>query len=102
MREYGGERVIRSLLSYSCRLSARAIVSTLPTKIKVNHENDVFMVYITECARMISENASKFVGGSYMLAKFNDVIHPQPVDNRTGEEIVADVIDKIGLEVCLN
>lgn len=51
---------------------------------------------------MISENASKLVGGSYMSAKFNDVIHPKPVDNRTGEEIVADVINKIGLEVCLN
>lgn len=60
------------------------------------------MVYVTECMRMISENTSKFVGGSYMSTKFDDVIHPKPVDDRTGEEIVADVINKIGLEVCLN
>ena len=38
-------------------------------------------------------------GGSYITAKFFDIINPKPVDNRTGEEIAADIIKRAGIEV---
>ena len=38
-------------------------------------------------------------GGSYISAKFADIINPKPVDNRTGEEIAADIIKQAGIEV---
>ena len=38
-------------------------------------------------------------GGSYISAKFADIINPKPVDNRTGEEIAADIIKRAGIEV---
>lgn len=37
-----------------------------------------------------------------MSMKFSEVLNPKPTDKRTGEEIAADVIKDIGLEVRLN
>lgn len=58
-----------------------------------------YRIYVTECLRMISENTAKMGGGSYITAKFPDIINPKPVDNRTGEEIAADIIKMAGIEV---
>ena len=56
-------------------------------------------IYFAECLRIITENTAKMVGGSYMKAKFADIINPKPADNRTGEEIAADIIKRSGIEV---
>ena len=58
-----------------------------------------YRIYVAECLRMISENAASGGGGSYMAVKFEDVINPKHVDNRTGEEIAADIIKRAGIEV---
>ena len=55
--------------------------------------------YYAECLRIITENTAKMGGGSYITAKFADIINPKPVDNRTGEEIAADIIKRAGIEV---
>ena len=55
--------------------------------------------YVSECLRMIGENTAKVSGGSYMTAKFEEIISPKPADNRTGEEIAADIINMAGIEV---
>lgn len=34
-----------------------------------------------------------------MTAKFEDIISQKPADNRTGEEIAADIIKRAGIEV---
>ena len=39
------------------------------------------------------------VGGSYVTVKLADIINPKPADNRTGEEIAADIIKRAGIEV---
>lgn len=58
-----------------------------------------YRIYVSECLRMISENAAKIGGGSYITAKFADIINPRHADNRTGEEIAADIIKRAGIEV---
>ena len=58
-----------------------------------------YRIYVCDCLRMISENAASVGGRSYMAAKFEDVINPKPVDNRTGEELAADIIKHAGIEV---
>ena len=58
-----------------------------------------YRIYVTDCLRIISENTAKMGGGSYMKAKLADIINPNPVDNRTGEEIAADIIKRAGIEV---
>ena len=58
-----------------------------------------YRIYVTDCLRIISENTAKMGGGSYITAKFADIINPKPVDKRTGEEIAADIIKQAGIEV---
>ena len=58
-----------------------------------------YRIYVTDCLRIISENTAKMCGGSYITAKLADIINPNPVDNRTGEEIAADIIRRAGIEV---
>ena len=58
-----------------------------------------YRIYVADCLRIISENTAKMGGGSYITAKFPDIINPKPVDNRTGEEIAADIIKQAGIEV---
>ena len=64
------------------------------------HQRDLaYRIYVSDCLRIISENTAKIGGGSYITAKFEDIINPKPVDNRTGEEIAADIIKLAGIEV---
>ena len=64
------------------------------------HQRDLaYRIYVTECLRIISENTAKMGGGSYITANFSDIINPNPVDNRNGEEIAADIIKRAGIEV---
>ena len=59
----------------------------------------VYRIYLTDCLRIIGENTAKIGGGSYITAKFSDIINQEPIDNRSGEEIAADIINRAGIEV---
>lgn len=61
----------------------------------------VYQEYVCENLRIIGENTSKLGGGSYLTLKFHDLVDPKKPeqDERTGDEIVADVIEKCGLKV---
>ena len=90
-------------------------LDTLITKIKIfgwgyvedfcislfqnEQEEKAEKIYFAECLRIITENTAKMVGGSYITAKLADILNPKPVDNRTGEEIAADIIRRAGIEV---
>ena len=62
-------------------------------------EDKAVTIYCAECLRVITENTAKMSGGSYISAKLADIINPKPVDNRNGEEIAADIIERAGIEV---
>ena len=62
-------------------------------------EDKAVKIYHAECLRIISENTAKMCGGSYITVKLADIINPKTVDNRTGEEIAADIIKRAGIEV---
>ena len=57
------------------------------------------MVYVTDCLKMISENTANISFGQYMKSRCYDIIHPEKVDTRTGDEIVEDIIKRAGLVV---
>lgn len=64
------------------------------------HQRDLaYRIYVTDCLRMATENTAKMSQSSYTAARFYDIINPKPVDNRTGEEIAADIINRAGIEV---
>ena len=58
-----------------------------------------YRIYVTDCLRMVTENAAKMSQGAYTAARFYDVINPKHVEKQTGEEIAADIIKRAGIEV---
>ena len=69
------------------------------TRYQSQQRDLAYRIYVTDCLRIISENTAKMGGGSYITARFADIINPKPVDDRTGEEIAADIIKRAGIEV---
>ena len=64
------------------------------------HQRDLaYRIYVTDCLRMETENTAKMSPGAYTAARFYDIINPKPVDNRSGNEIAADIIKRAGIEV---
>ena len=64
------------------------------------HQRDLaYRIYVTDCLRMVTENTAKMSKGAYTAARFYDIINPKPVDNRSGNEIAADIIKRAGIEV---
>ena len=64
------------------------------------HQRDLaYRIYIGDCLRIIGENTANISSGNYIIDKISDIINPKPADNRTGEEIAADIIKRAGIEV---
>ena len=67
---------------------------------KREQEDKAYRIYVTDALRLISENTASSVGGKYITARFADVIAPpKEEDNRTCEEITAEIIARCGLVV---
>ena len=64
-----------------------------------DQEDKAVRIYYAECLRIIAENTAKMGGGSYITVKLDDILNPKQVENRTGEEIAADIIKLAGIEV---
>lgn len=58
-----------------------------------------YRIYVTDTLALTLEATARLGGGSYKTTRFADIIKPKPIDARTGEEIVADIIQRAGLEV---
>lgn len=50
---------------------------------------------------MITENTAKFAGGAMIKAKYIDIINKKntKAEKKSGDEIVADIVKKAGLEL---
>ena len=98
MRGFGGERVIRSLISYPRAMGIKALLVTLPYKIKENAEVELWRKYIARCVRITSEGTAKLSGGSYIKLDYDDIISPHEnsqESEKTSGEIIAGVKDKL-------
>ena len=91
----GGESVTLALLA-APKISVGGLIRLL---VKRQQEESAFRIYTTECLRTMTENTAKFAGGSFVQAKYSDLIDPKPQDNRTCEEITAEVVKRCGLVV---
>ena len=54
---------------------------------------------MTESLKILTENTAKMVGGSAISKRYTDFIYPQKQDERSGDEIVADIVKRAGLVV---
>ena len=69
------------------------------SKAKQQVKDTAYLVYITDCLKLIAENTANISRGQYMKARYYDIIHPAKVDTRTGDEIVEYIIKRAGLVV---
>lgn len=60
---------------------------------------EVYRIYVTDALRVVAENTAKFVGGCSIERRYIDVVKPKKQDNRTCEEITADIVERCGLVV---
>lgn len=87
--------MIRSLLSYPCKLGVKAIISTLRNKIKDDIEAEVYREYMARCARMITENTAYFGSGRYMTIDYRDIIEKKPKEHHEPGKITEKIRSKL-------
>ena len=58
-----------------------------------------YRFYIAECLRMITNNTAHPFGGTVMEAKLYEILYGKKEDNKTADEIIADVLSRSGIEV---
>jgi hypothetical protein len=62
-------------------------------------KTDAYHIYMSDTLRIVSETTARFAGGNYIKARYADIVKPKKQDNRTCEEITADVVARCGLVV---
>ena len=54
-----------------------------------------YRIYVTDCLRMSLECTAKMSGHELRLDRFADLYYPKPVDNRTAEDIIDGIRNKL-------
>lgn len=54
-----------------------------------------YRFYITDTMKAINENLASLAGGPCMSARYADIVYPKNTDDRSGDEIAADIIKKL-------
>ena len=54
-----------------------------------------FKIYVSDALRILTENTAKQVGGSYLTARYVDLIEPKKEEIRTANEIIVDLKEKL-------
>ena len=60
---------------------------------------EAYRIYVTDALRIVGENTARYASGDYIKARYADIIEPKKQDNRTCEEITADVVARCGLTI---
>lgn len=58
-------------------------------------EEKAVKIYYAECLRIVTENTAKMGGGAYVQVKLQDILDPKPVDNRTADDIIEGIRNKL-------
>ena len=58
-------------------------------RINERAKTEAYRIYVTDALRIVAENT----------ARYADIIDPKKQDNRTCEEITADIVERCGLVV---
>lgn len=58
--------------------------------------------YVADALMCISESTASCYGGSYLDTRYAELVGDVEVDDRTGDEIALDIIERAGLKVKCN
>ncbi len=61
--------------------------------------NDAYHIYVTDALRLVAENTARYASGDYIKVRYADIIEPKKQDDRTCEEITADIVARCGLTI---
>ena len=80
-------------------LGVEYVIEHALTDIDERTKAQAYRAYMAECLRLLVENVATVTTGKYISAKWADICDNKNKedDNRTGDEIAADVIKHIGL-----
>lgn len=53
---------------------------------------EAYRIYVTRSLQLIPQN-------QHIVKAYDEIIHPVEVDNRSGDEIAADIIERAGLKL---
>lgn len=84
-------------------MSLKAILSTLEYKIKADCEEAVYKQYMATLLRLATEHSANSVSvlsqgqieSSYITVDYSELINPKPVDNRSADDIISNIKNKI-------
>lgn len=62
-------------------------------------KTEAYRIYVTDALRLVAENTARYASGDYIKARYADMIEPKKQDNRTCEEITAEVVARCGLTI---
>ena len=68
-------------------------------RLNEREKTEAYHIYVTDALRIVAENTAKFASGNYIKARYSDMIEPKKQDNRTCEEITADIVARCGLTI---
>lgn len=54
-----------------------------------------YRIYVTDCLRIQLKCVAKMGGQKLEIDRFADVYYPQPVDNRTADDIIEGIRNKL-------
>lgn len=74
-------------------LGAEYVIEHCVTVYSARQRQEAYQVYTTDCLSAIAKGL-----GAKVDKRYYDIIHPKPVDNRSAEEIVDDIVKKMGLK----
>ena len=67
-------------------MGTKAILATLPCKIKADTEQEIWRDYMAKCARLCTENTAGLSQGQYLTVEYEDIIHKKPqIKQKQGE-----------------
>lgn len=75
-------------------MNTKAIISTLPYKIKSDVKTEIYRNYMAKNIRLLTENTAKLVRGEYISAEYSDIANPKPVIEHKKGEITAKIKSK--------
>lgn len=75
--------------------------------IEEDYKKELSNLYISECFRIITQNTAKLCNGDHVSKKLIDLLEPDRNDEpkgeqKTGEQIAAEVIRSAGIKVVYN
>ena len=64
----------------------------MEARLEQANRDEAYRFYVTRSLQLVPQN-------KYISTSFDELLKPKKVDNRTGDEIAADIIRRAGLKV---